>query len=736
MIDAGILTIVFDGVVLALAASFTILLLWHDYGNRQISLFALFLGLVLSWNVGSILVKVAVYFNLLQPLAGIGLALIEVGFSGSSVAFYAFASALAGIRSQRFFRLSVIAVAVTVAARLLFTRNQSVFEGSENVRLESLPALLYFSFSALGLNLLLVYRRKIQAGTIRFGAVFFVLGQGLAFLNPALGIVAISTNLSSVGVLMIAVGIIRREIIRPLAERNRQIRTLHSVSMEIAGQPQLATVLYEISRQAAEWVGGDAAGVFLRDENDLVLSNFYNLPESVRGHRLPLDAGVSGQAVRLARSQLVENYARDWRYQPDMPYAIETFGSFIAVPLTYQGAIAGVLFAIAGHQGHLFTNEDVFRLELLGPQAALAIAYSNLIDGQRELTRQVEESRHQLESLLISTENPVVAVNRKLGVIFANPAASQLMLASDLSVSSPSPTVIPREYLPPNIRTLLRDLQLFKVHIYEISVGSTTLQCHVARLGGSRSDGWVAVLNDVTRLKELDRMKGEMIRMVSHDLKNPLMGALLHVDLMREMKIPENEESLSIIERQLERMDRIIRGVLDLERIRTGRLQLAAHDLVPVVEKVVGDLERLAREMRLEISIHAEANPAIVLCDVDQVERAITNLVENAIKFTPAGGSIQISIREIEFKQITVEVRDSGIGIPDEIQSQVFERFFRGRQPGFEHVSGSGLGLAIVKTIMDGHRGQVVLQSKAGEGTSFTLKFIKAETDRASVSES
>ena len=412
MIDASILTIVFDGVVLALSASFALLLLWHDYNKRQISLFALFLGLVFSWNIGSILLKIAVFFNLQQPLVEIGLALLEVGFSGSSVAFYAFTSALAGIRSQRFFRLSVIAVAVTVGARLLLSRTQISSGSIETIRLDSLPAIFYFTFSVLGLNLLAVYRRKIQAGTIRFGAILFVLGQGLTFLNPALGIVAVSTNLSSLGVMLIAIGIIRREIIRPLAERDRQVKTLHSVSKEIAGQPHLTTVLYEISRQAAEWVGGDAAGIYLRDENDLVLTAFHNLPESARNYRLPLDAGVSGQAVRLAKSQLVENYVRDWRYQPDMPYAMETFGSFIAVPLIYQGAIAGVLFAVAGHQGRLFTSEDVFRLELLGPQAALAIAYSGLIDGQRALTIQVEDSRHQLESLLISTENPVVAVNR------------------------------------------------------------------------------------------------------------------------------------------------------------------------------------------------------------------------------------------------------------------------------------------------------------------------------------
>ena len=447
-------------------------------------------------------------------VGGLALGLLEVGFSGSSVAFYAFASTLAGIRSQRFVRLTLAAVAITIAARLILTNNQSVSDIDGTLRLDGIPALFYFSYSALGVYLLFVFRRKIQAGIIRLGAILFMMGQALTFLNPDLGIVAISTNLSSIGTLLIGIGIIRRELIRPLAERDRQINTLHSVSKEIAGQPQLTTVLFEISKQAAEWAGGDAAGVFLRTENDLELNALYNLPASLRGYHLPLDAGVCGQAVRQGKSQLIENYARDWRYQPDMPYAIETFGAFIAVPLIYQGAIAGVLFTVSGHQGKLFTSEDVYRLELLGPQAALAIAYSSLIDGQRALTRQVEDSRQQLESLLISTENPVVAVDRKLDVIFANPAATHLLSPEPSNASGTEPTVIPRN--------ICRQIFGRCCAIYGCSrfissklVSNNFYQCHVARLGGTRSDGWVAVLNDVTRLKELDRMKGEMIRMVA-----------------------------------------------------------------------------------------------------------------------------------------------------------------------------------------------------------------------------
>lgn len=721
MIDTGILTVVFDGVVLALTAAFTLLLLWHDYTKRLIASFGLFLLLVFSWNLGSLLLKIAVSFDLPPILETLGISLLEVGFSGASIAFYAFISTLAGVRSQYFFRLTVIAVVFVVVLRLLIGAPQVLTADGLAPRLDNLPGLFYFVYSLLGLNILVFYRRKIQGRVLYIGALLFVIGQGITFLNPSLGIVAVSTNIASVGVLMMAVGIIRREIIRPLAERDVQIATLHNVSKEIVGQPQLEMVLHEIAHQAAEWVGGDATGVFLREDDEMKLAAVYNLPESVRGYYQSLDVGVIGQAARTGRSQLIEDYSRDWRYQPDMPYATENFGAFIAVPLSYQGTVSGVLFAVAGHQGKLFTSEDVFRMELLAPQAALAIGYSNLIDVQRALNRKVESNRQQLESLLISIESPVLAIDRKMQLIFANPAARQLLSKNDDTHN------IPQEYLPPNLRALVRDLQLFKVHIYEVGINSAIYQCHVAELGGSRFDGWVVVLNDVTRLKELDRMKGEMIRMVSHDLKNPLMGAFLHVDLLRDKHIEAADESLNIIERQLERMDRIIRGVLDLERIRTGRFQLMPHDLNKLVYGVVADLERLAQEQRIHLNAVYSENELIVMCDADQLERAMTNLVENALKFTPAEGSVTITVRDLDNTNAAVEFADTGIGIREDIQNQVFDRFFRGQQRGFEHVSGNGLGLAIVKSVIDGHQAKITLQSKENEGTIFTLHFKKAD---------
>lgn len=733
MIDPTIVTIVLDGVVLALTSSFALLLIWHNLNKRHIALLVTLLGLVIAWNLGSIIIKLASQFALGFTIVSVAAVIHDAGFAASSVAFYAFASSLTGTRATPLLRAAWLGIGAVVVFRLVFSPLVLVETDQTTSQFSPLPMLVFFAYSVFGIYQLFANRRKLTSPTILSGAALFAAGQGLAFANPALGIVTISTNLCSGGLLLMTIGVIRREIIRPLAEREQQIAALHSVSKEIAGQPQLDVVLGQIAVQAANWIGGDAAGIFLREDDQLYLAAIYNLPSTFRGLRMSIDNGVCGQAIRSEKAQLIENYARDWRFEPDLPLAEQTFGSFAAVPLTYHGSVAGVLFVVSGHQGRMFRSDDVFRLELLAPQAAIAIAYSALLDQQRKLLNQIEANNAQLESLLLSTENPVIAVDRNLTVQFANPAALNLLdVEPDIDLGT---IKIPARYFPPSPRAMVRDLQLFKVHEYEISLDSATFQCHVARLGRRRHQGWVAVLHDVSRLKELDRMKGEMIRMVSHDLKNPLMGAMLNVDLLRTREDETLNESLDALDRQLDRMDRIIRGVLDLERIRTGRLQRLPHEIYPIASKVIHDLDRTRRDRN--VSISNMIDPELVLdIDSEQFERALANLVENAIKFSPEGSSVTISseVRETD-QQIAIHVIDTGIGIPAEIQGQVFDRFFRGRQRGFEHVSGSGLGLALVKAIMELHGGTVALESVEGQGSCFSLVFGAADRSRQVISE-
>jgi len=728
--NASLLSVLFDGVTLALAFVFLLLLLWHDWRKRQTQTLAIFLFVLMAWNAGLMLIRASFLAGQSATSLFVGIALIEGGIAASNVAFYAFISTLAGNRSPRLIRVSAISITAVVAMRLAFSlwiwSSDSFVNIVQQPRVDGLPIMFYLFYAGMALNTLYSQRRKITSGFVRAGSFLFATGQFLALVNTNVGISSLATNASTLGALLIVLSIVDAEMIRPLAERDRQVATLHKVGQEIAGQPRLIPVLEEIARQAAEWVGGDAGGIFLRHEDQLVLVAGHNLPLSYIGHKLSLEAGIAGLVSRTGRAQRVENYKSDWiGIQPDFPHAFIAFGSMIAVPIVSRDQVSGVLIAVTGTQGRLLRADDVYRLELLAPQAALVIGYTGLLDLKTSLAETIEDNRQQLETVLVSTESPVIAVNRRMRLIFANPAANLILGLGDAQVGDEIMTKLPVEMFPPNLRTLAQDLKTSNGHIFEVILNSRTYQSHLARLGRLRGGGWVAVLNDVTQLKELDRMKGEMIRMVSHDLKNPLMAAMLQIDLIRYRNGGESSESVDIMERQMERMNRIIRGVLDVERLRSGSLRLTPAYVAPIIEKAVDDLRRLAEEAGISVDYEA-SDELIILCDEDHVERAISNLVENAIKFTPRDGSV--SVRSVaQEESVIVIVKDSGVGIPEETQPKIFQRFFRGQQRGFEYATGTGLGLALVRAIMDNHKGLVWFESREGEGTTFYLRFQRVE---------
>lgn len=726
MLDVQSLTLVLNGLTLALALGILLILLWHDPQKRTVQFSAAFLILVMIWNIGALVLQAAQFITTDMRVHHLAEGLFDLGFTGAIVALYVLVTYLAGAHSPQFRVMAFASMAIVIGHRLFLIVNPGVSvtalvnsaSPDEINRFQSLSIIYYGLYGLLALFIIVRYRRKIRSTFITLGTVIFILGQGLSFLNPEIAIVSISTNVSSLGCLFIGLAILKQEVIVPLTERNTQVESLHKVSLAISSQLSLQTVLNEIAVQAADWLAADGVGIFLREPDSLELVTAFQLPNEMLKRRVMLGSGMVGTVAVTQKSLYVENYGRDWRGEPDLPLAKETFGSAICVPLSYGGAVTGVLMVIAGRQGRLFNKNDVYLLELLSAQAAVAIANSRLFTEQNALTTQVEAARRQLETLLISTENPVIAVDRKFKLIFANPAARGLFSLLERAAERSIFEVLPRQAFPTHLRAAFREVRNHKVYVYELFYENKWYLCHVAGLGSPRSDGWVTVLNDVTQLKELDRVKSEVVRMVSHDLKNPLMGAMLYLDVAKESATPALIEPLNVIEQQLDRMNRIIRGVLDLEKMRSISTGSELCDGGSIVERVVTELKRLAVDRNIALTSNIADESLYFLGDAEQIERVLVNLVENAIKFSVQGGDVYVDVFARN-NEVIFSVKDNGIGIPPALQSQVFERFFRGRQKGVEHVSGSGLGLSIVKTIVENHGGRVWLESSENVGTTF-----------------
>ena len=722
------ITLLINGLTIALSLSFLVITLWQDTRKELNQFFAVFLTLVTLWNTGAFLLQATALVNASPSVIRLAISLIELGFTGSGIAIYSLTAVLVGVQTRRFRWLAFSGLVLVLGYQfILVSTNTPVYQqfdvGTFTYRPQPLSTIFYLVFDTATFYLAWSYRRKIRSTGLVLGIMGFVTGQAIGLLNPELRALSVAINISSLAALLISFAILRREIITPLAERIVQIEAMHKVSLAVTSQISLDTVLDQIAIQAVGWLDADASGIFLKVQDELHLATVYNLPRQYIHLKVPMGQGIAGKVVAEHRSIHVENYSRDWKGLDDLPLAQETFGSVICTPLVYGGDAIGALMVIAGQQGRLFNRDDVHLLELLGGQAAVAIAHSQLFADQQALTQEVEAAHSQLETVLSSTENPVIAVDRQFKIIFANPAAESLLPAG-WDKDQPIHAMLPAGILPGNYREVLADLKRNRTYIYEISLNSKTYLCHIATLERPQITGWVAILNDVTQLKELDRIKSEMVRMTSHDLKNPIQAAMANLELLRDDLVdinnPEVTQSIDVIEKQLERMHRIISGILDLEGIRLGARFVDVCQPTQMVENMLSELSHLAQDKGIHLTAEVDRDVTHFQGDSEQFERALINLVENAIKFTPYGGTVAIKVSQLN-GAITFEVADSGIGIPAELHEQVFERFFRGRQKGVEHVSGSGLGLSLVKTIVENHRGTIRLESQVGEGTVFLM---------------
>jgi signal transduction histidine kinase len=717
-------TLLLNGLTLPLALSFLLVALWSDRRKELNQFFAAFLLFVSLWSAGALLTQaVSVIDDPGSALADVAGGLVELGVAGASVAGYVLTAVSVRMHIRRFRWLAFSSLLLVFGYRLILiaTGASHLLDGASGAA-PSFSGVYYLLFGGGTLVLIWRYHRKIRSRSLRAGLVLFVLGQGLGFLNPALQVVALSLSVCSVAALIIGFAILHDEIIRPLAERNSQVEAIRRVNLAITRQAALGSLLDQIARQAAGLLGADGAGVYLNTGGALQIANVYNLPSAYLGARSQFGEGLAGKAAQTRLSVLLDDYRRDWHSTDDLPLAKQTFGSVICSPLLHGDDSIGALIVVSGRQGRLFGREDAYLLELLGAQAVVAIVHSRLLEEQQALTGAVESARSQLETVLSSTESPVIAIDRRLRLIFANPAARAWFESAD--VSGVVTDWLPDAALPPDRRLALRELRQQRAHTYEVALGDRIYLCHLAPLGTRRAEGWVAVLNDVTQLKELDRMKSEMVRMTSHDLKNPLQAALANLELLQDdladQDDPEIHESVEAVEKQLLRMNRIISGILDLERVKTGAQTLEMHAPADIVARAVDEMLPLARDCGVTLTTAVpDALPAFA-CDAEQFERAIINLVENAIKFTPSGGCVDVRIQQ-QNGNLVFQVQDTGVGIAEALQPRVFDRFYRGKQKGMEHVTGSGLGLSLVKAIVENHRGKVTLSSREGVGTTFTV---------------
>jgi len=365
----------------------------------------------------------------------------------------------------------------------------------------------------------------------------------------------------------------------------------------------------------------------------------------------------------------------------------------------------------------------------------LAAGFNSMADRIRQLRRsdlgKLLVAQQTTEAAIDSLYDPVIVTDAQGRVTKLNPAAEEIFGPEPKSVGRPVQEVAHDSRIAMAVSETLTSQEpvagegaasvlplIVDGREHAFRLRTSPMQDEAGRLLGA-----VALLEDITHLREIDRLKSEFIATASHELRTPLTSVQMSVHLLLEgaagVLTDKQREVLDACREECGRLERLMRDLLDLSKIEAGEaaphlLPVPARDLiVPVAESFRPQVE--SRGIALKVDLGPDL-PS-VLADREQLERVLSNLLSNALRHTDPGGHIHISAVRRD-GQVAVSVADTGHGIPPEYLPVIFDRFVR--VPDAPS-GGAGLGLAISKSIVVAHGGQIVVQSRVGHGTTFTF---------------
>lgn len=363
----------------------------------------------------------------------------------------------------------------------------------------------------------------------------------------------------------------------------------------------------------------------------------------------------------------------------------------------------------------------------------LARTLNRAQDQLEQTIHTLTSQRNQRDAILASMVEGLVAVDSQERVLLMNKSARRLLALDSQEVEGRPLVEAVRQ---PDFVRFVRDTSQARNPLNAELVlhdrGPRWLELHGAPLhfGAESGQGAVVVLNDVTRLQKLEKARKDFVGNVSHELKTPVTSIKGFLETLLHRGALEDTDTarrfLGIIAKHADRLSAIIDDLLYLSRLEHEGQEIAKHEvqLAKLVEGCIADFEHAAKTQNVELIARA-APQTRVLGDTSLLRRALDNLVDNAIKYSPAGGRVEVQLIE-EPKRVLLRVTDQGIGIPEEHLPRISERFYRVDTGRSREMGGTGLGLAIVKHVALVHDGELRIESTVGKGTSFTLRLVPA----------
>jgi PAS domain S-box-containing protein len=328
-----------------------------------------------------------------------------------------------------------------------------------------------------------------------------------------------------------------------------------------------------------------------------------------------------------------------------------------------------------------------------------------------------EAERQKLEVIIGNIQDGVIVMDRNKNILLVNRAVRTIFDLDDSDfVGKPLAGVIPNE----DLKALLVRASEGPLKYHEINFDDGRV--YNAQYTPIPQIGAAVTIQDISYLKELDRLKSDFIHTVSHDLRSPLTAILGYTELiMRTGPLnPNQQEFLRRLQGSIQHITTLVNDLLDLGRLDAGfDTRREPVHLDNILKYSLDIFENQIRQKKIRLVVDVAQNLKVLRANPIRIRQMLDNLIGNAIKYTPVEGSVHVCM-SMQGDQIIIRVEDTGVGIPPEEQGRVFEKFYRATN-AIGRAEGSGLGLAIVKSIVDSHQGRVWVESIVGKGSIFIV---------------
>lgn len=522
----------------------------------------------------------------------------------------------------------------------------------------------------------------------------------------------------------------------------RQSGQVAGLRAELEAPLTLNELLSRLLRWALDATGAEAGIIYTVDEErrEIVLQVHDGYPHDLtsRGglpgvrRRWSWDIGVAGKVARTGRTILLRDVTSDEDYAPIAP----EIRAELAAPISAAGRALAVL-VLDSPRSVAFGERERSLVQALCAAAAQplvrAIAYQRSLDIST-----------QLSQVFGSIPNGLALLDLHGRVLRFNPAWLTVWGLGEADFDEPFH--VPWDLMPRLLARLTYPLALTdfcaagqgdpnSVQIATILLRDPHQELAVLSVPTHDSldqlTGRLWVVSDVTREREADRLKSEFISIVSHELRTPLTSILGYTELLlaREFNAAERREFVQTVFDQAEHLSKIVEDLLGVSRLEAGKVALNQWvvSLRQLIQELAAQLHNLPNRHRLVVDLPPRLPPAYI--DRDKIKQVLANLLTNAVKYSPRGGEVLLSVVEVspdelppehpEGQFLLVAVRDQGIGIAPEDVPRIWERFYRVDNTNTRRIGGTGLGLSITKSLVELHGGRIWAESVVGEGSTF-----------------